>query len=310
MSGILNASCCCGGGTLPPGNTVCVPIVGTTTPTFTITASQAGWVRGEPKGLSDSTVQCACETCESKVKIWSGWNNAIGAFEGKMWRDGWNGQVDPETCECCDITSDTINYVGGSWTATLQFTGASGLNVLSESNTFTEFGTVSGGRYLCSAISVGANTCPTSPCTVCCNGASGLYDIVVVTFSGQNKSAPYYDTQYIDPETGSLKCDPPYDPAYERNYYYQYNAYVYYAKPVPFAATRTLTGVYTRYAAKVLVPQNFYQTSVSGPAESLSYSTTLFCTAIIGPTPPNDPECLCGTANGYGFTFPATITLT
>ena len=305
MSGILNASCCCGGGTIPPGNTVCVPIVGTSTPTFTITASQAGWVRGDPKGVSDSTAPCGCDTCDTKVKIWSGWNNTIGAYQGKMWRDGWNGWVAPDSCECCDITSDTITYSGGSWTATMQFGGgATTVNVLSESSTFTEFGTVTGVKYLCAGISAGAApTCPS--CGICCGGASGLYDVVVVTFSGQNKSAPYYDTQARN-EDGQYVCDPPYDPAYERNYYYQYNATVYYAKPVPFTATRTLTGVYTRYAAVVNVPMNFYQTSTSGPAESLSYSG---CTAVIGPYPPNPNECLCGSANGYGFTLPSTITL-
>jgi len=305
MSGILNASCCCGGGTLPPGNTVCVPISGTTTPTFTITASQAGWVRGEPKGLSDTTASCGCDSCQTKFKIWAGWNNAIGAFQGKMWRDGWNGWIAPAGCECCDITSDTITYSGGSWTATMQFGGgATTVNVLSESSTFTEFGTVTGVKYLCSGISPGAApTCPS--CGTCCAGASGLYDVVRVTFSGQNKSAPYYDTQAQN-EDGFYVCDPPYDPAYERNYYYQYNATVYYAKPVPFTATRTLTGVYTRYAAVVNVPLNFYQTSASGPAESLSYTG---CTAVIGPYPTNPDECLCGSANGYGFTLPSTITL-
>jgi hypothetical protein len=240
------------------------------------------------------------------VKIWSGWDNTIGSFQGKMWRDGWNGWVAPDSCECCNITSDTITYSGGSWTATMQFGGgATTVNVLSESNTFTEFGTVTGVKYLCSSISAGAApTCPS--CGICCGGTSGLYDVVVVTFSGQNKSAPYYDTQAQN-EDGQYVCDPPYDPAYERNYYYQYNATVYYAKAVPFTATRTLTGVYTRYAALVTVPQNFYRTSTSGPAESLSYTG---CTAVIGADPPNQSECLCGTANGHGFTFPATITLT
>lgn len=319
MSGILNASCCCGGGTIPPGNTVCVPVVGTSTPTFTITASQAGWVRGEPKGLS-STLDCPTDNCGTPsepsyiycaLKIWAGWNNAVGSFEGKYYRDGWRRNDSPN-CECCEITEDTLTYTGGSWTATMQFGGgANTVNVLSESNTFVSGG-VSGVKYLCSAIDGGSGC---TLCPTCCGGASGLYDIIVVTFGGYNETGPYHPVQATD-ENGAALCDPPYDSAYVNTYSYGYSADVYFYKPVPFTATRTLTGVYTRFASRVTVPLNFYQTfsSFGGPWNSLGYALpypgATVCDVITTGAPDNPAECLCGSANGFGFTFPSTITLT
>jgi len=315
MSGILNASCCCGGGTIPPGNTVCVPVVGTSTPTFTITASQAGWVRGEPKGLS-TTADCVSTICGTSTpiycdrKIWAGWNNGIGAYQGKYYRDGWYRNDDPN-CECCAITEDTLTYRGGNWTGNMQFTGtANGIAVLSESNTFDNGGIVAAYKYLCSGLNIGGicSTCS------CCGGASGLYDVVYVNFGGFNTTGPYYPVQATN-ETGSTLCDPPYDSAYEYGYYHGWSAEAYFYKPVPFTATRTLTGIYTRYLSRVTVPLNFYQTHASfgGPWNSLSYAPPFpgaSCDTITTGAPDNPAECLCGSANGYGFTLPSTITLT
>jgi hypothetical protein len=317
MSGILNASCCCGGGTIPPGNTTCVPIVGTTTPTFTITASQAGWVRGNPVGLSTSSV-CATYNCGTptvpqfiycSMKTWSGWNNSIGAFQGKYYRDAWF-RNDTPNCECCPITEDTLTFTGGSWSATCQFTtAANGVQVLSESNTFESGGITAIYKYLCSGLNIGG-ICTTCGC---CAGATGLYDVIRVVFSGFNTAGPYYSVQ-AENENNALICDPPYDSTYQYGYYHQWTLEAWYYKPVPFTATRTLTGVYTRYTSRVTVPQNFYQTHASfgGPWNSLSYTSSSppgSCTINTGGYPTNDPECLCGTANGFGFTIPATLTL-
>jgi len=307
--------CCCVGGTIPPGNTECVPVVGTSTPTFTITASQAGFVRGEPRGLS-STTDCVSTICGTSTpiycnrKIWAGWNNVIGSFDGKYYRDNWYRNDNPN-CECCDITEDTLTYTGGSWTATMRFGGgANTVNVLSESNTFVSGG-VSGVKYLCSDIDLGGGC---TRCPTCCGGAGGLYDIVIVNFGGYNETGPYYPVQATN-EFGAPICDPPYDSAFANTYAYGYSAQVCFYKPVPFTATRTLTGIYTRFSSYVTVPLNFYQTNASfgGPWNSLSYAPPFpgaSCDTITTGAPDNPAECLCGSANGYGFTFPATITLT
>jgi len=311
MSGIVAASCCCEGG-IPDGNTECVPVVGNLYPQFTFTGSNSGHVRGKPIAeYDDSTCYSTnCGTIEAPNFIYcdrrayKGWDNSIGAHQGKMVRDGWYRTCDPDpgvlACECCPITEDTITYAGGSVTGSLQFTGTNNLTVLSQSNTFTQAGNIYGYRYLCAALSI-------CECYPQCGTGVGLYDIVNVVFSGQNRTADFYPYQ----DNCSCKEDDTLPSFYD----YQYSASVWYYKPVPFTATRTLTGVYTRYSARVTVPLNFYFTSAcGGPYQFLTWQHApppyqYNCSCAHGTTPPNPAECICGTSNQYGFNIPATITL-
>jgi len=289
--------CCCNaGGGLGPGNTECVPVVGNTNPSYSITATYSGWVRGQPIGLSTATIADCCN-----VKNWTGWDNSAGPYQGKQWRDGWSDESTDEF-DCCDITSDTINYVGGSWTASMTMT-----SVVSSSNTFNLLGTVSPFRSLCDTIVPGSlTTC--AYCGGCCAIMTGLYDVVGVNLNGTNLTEPFYPYQKVN-SLGQAICTPPYDSDYPSQYGYGASVNIYYAKPVPFTSTRTLTGVYTKYLTEILFTRNYYRGQLN-LVENMEYLTSTGCgTYNRGLEPDNFWECVCGSGNGFGVTAPSTLTL-
>jgi hypothetical protein len=279
---------------LGPGNPECVPVVGNTNPSYSISASYSGWVRGKPVGLSTATIADCCN-----VKNWTGWDNSAGPYQGKQWRDGWQNEA---TGECCEITSDTINYVGGTWSASCTMN-----SLVSSSNTFNLYGSVAPFFTLCNTIVAGnMQTC--AFCGGCCGVMSGLYDVVGVNLDGRNLTDPFYPFQKFN-NLGQAVCDPPYDSDYPSQYAYGPSVNIYYAKPVPFTATRTLTGVYTKYLTEVLFSSNYYRGQLN-PVENWEYLISTGCFTYSRGLEPDRPwECVCGTGNGLGITAPSTLTL-
>ena len=317
MSGVLAAACCCRG-TIPPGNPVCVPITGKLDGQFTFSAVTDGYVRGNPVGVGFETSLCELTPgVYGNLLKWTGWDNSIGPFKGRWVMDGMYSNGGPVPVACDPNPDFTLDYHGGSWNATVKrnpFTEQ--YEIISESNTFDdEQGGITILQSYCRQLQSNAS----GPTCVTAEG-SGLYDVIRLIGGGFTNSSTYYTDQQVNAITGALECG--YDSSYPRSYYCGWGFDAWYIKPVPFTATRTLTGTYTRYVAKVVVPLNLYGSRYASSQYpyTCGASTTkqLYknvtpgiggCSIDCGDYPSNLPECLYGTANGFGFTIPPSITV-
>lgn len=302
----MRRGCCCQGGSQQEGNSECVPLcTGTHVYNFSFALSHAGWSRGTP-GVETEFEQpaaCAGECCGGRYMEVRKRENVVGKYTGRYHADG---LFDPtDLCECCKIDSSNIVTPGGSWSADFQYTYATNAWVVN--NYVEDF------NYTNSLVAT-FFPCREHPYTSfanCqCPGPAGLFDVIRIVAAGAN----LVDFAAND-GTGPCGLNS------TSQWYANHTATLYYIKPVPFAACRTLAGTYVLACARYTVPDTPWLASSLGTVGgNCGVQAPPLCAyrrfvnagsncwiEDCGDCWTNDPIYSC--ASDAGFTVPRTITV-
>ena len=303
----MRRGCCCGpGGSQEEGNSECVPLcTGTHVYNFSFALSHAGWSRGTP-GVETEFEQpaaCGAECCGGKYMEVRKRENVVGKYTGRYHADG---LFDPnDLCECCKIESTNIVTPGGSWSADFQYTY--GTNAWVQTNYVEDF------NYTNSLVAT-FFPCSEHPYTTfanCqCPGPGGLFDVIRIVAAGANLVD-------FDANDGTGPCGL----NSTSQWYANHTATLYYVKPVPFAACRTLAGTYVLACARYTVPDTPWLASSLGTVGgNCGVQAPPLCAyrrfvnagsncwiEDCGDCWTNDPIYSC--ASDAGFTVPRTITV-
>jgi len=289
----LTRSCCCGG-SIPPGSESCGTVTAQTGLTFSVTATQAGFVRGKPTGIY---VGSGCGTCAStplKGIGWTGWDDSIGPHQGLAWLTGGSQPGGDPDC-ACDPIAYTYTWPSGSWNASFSLSGFA-VTQTSLSHTYT-----SGDVYASLRPCTRLDNPPLLVCS-CLGTTSGYYDVLSIYVIGQLYPPPWAATRWKQVSASITTCEA--DPDSFGADPKTWAVTAQYCKPAS-ASARTISGTYTRYLSKFHVPNNaatrsspaYYAGAVCPP-----------CAPCSGTTGGVDP-CLCGSPNTAGFVLPNTITI-
>lgn len=302
----MRRGCCCQGGSQQEGNSECVPLcTGTHVYNFSFALSHAGWSRGTP-GVETEFEQpaaCAGECCGGRYMEVRKRENVVGKYTGRYHADGIGDPTD--LCKCCKIESSNIVTPGGNWSADFQYTYATNAWVVN--NYVEDF------NYTNSLVAT-FFPCREHPYTSfanCqCPGPAGLFDVIRIVAAGAN----LVDFAAND-GTGPCGLNS------TSQWYANHTATLYYIKPVPFAACRTLAGTYVLACARYTVPDTPWLASSLGTVGgNCGVQAPPLCAyrrfvnagsncwiEDCGDCWTNDPIYSC--ASDAGFTVPRTITV-